>query len=221
MCNCSKCEPAMAYLIKLIDHSDEYPNKVLKEQLEPYVYNKVIKYNEEQTPFEISTCPKTETYCEIFTTDYMGEGIRAIHDISVDTIIGCYLGCMVYRSIEINWKYAFASALSSYSVDGSEKKSMMSIVNHSRTPNVDIDYHIHIVDGKKQCHIVFIVKTFIKAGEELFIDYGHEYWDYARKHGINEMGFERPLKRQRKITDYFKGATPPYDPPEGLCPLIR
>jgi SET domain-containing protein len=207
MCNCYNCELIMDDLIELIDNSSEYPDKDLKSQLEPYVYYKVKQYKKLNKPFEISTCPDTSKYCEIFDTEFIGQGVRAIDYIPKNTVIGCYLGCIkLQRTDKVDWKYSFAFALNPYVIDGSDKKSMMSIVNHSRDPNVDIDYQYHIVDGKKQCHIVFITKKHIFTGEELYIDYGDDYWKWASKNGMIELGrmvLERPNKKQKKITDYF------------------
>lgn len=202
MCNCYNCEKIIEELNDIIDHSHEYTDKELKHQLEPYVYQKLKK----NKIMEINICPDSHQYCEIFDTEFMGDGVRSICDIPSKTVIGCYLGCIepVYNK-SVDWKYAFAYALNGYVIDGSNKDSMMSVINHSRTPNVDVDYHYHIVDGKKQCHIVFITKSFIHSGEELYIDYGNEYWKFASKYGIIEFNEdERPLKRQRKITDYFR-----------------
>ena len=42
-----------------------------------------------------------------------------------------------------------------------------------------------------------VVQQIIDECEELFIDYGEEYWNYARKQNI------RPEGRQRLITEYF------------------
>lgn len=207
MCHCHNCQVIMDDLIEIIDNSHEYPDKDLKELLDPYLHQKIRVYEKRNKSFEMSTCPDTSKYCEIFDTDFIGKGVRAIESIPKNTIIGCYLGCIqLSTNKSVDWKYSFAFGLKSYIIDGSAKKSMMSIVNHSRDPNVDIDYHIHIVDGKKQCHITFITKRHIFTGEELYIDYGQDYWNFASKCGMIELGrmvLEPPLKRQKKITDYF------------------
>lgn len=204
MCNCYNCQVVHDEFIELLDNSHEYPDKDLKEQLEPCVYQMIkrckhkIKYGE---------CPDTKNYCELFETELIGIGVRSIIDIPSKTIIGCYLGSIEKSTNKnVDWKYSFAYALSSYIVDGSDGLSMMSFVNHSRKPNVDVDYQIHTVNGKKQCHIVFIANQYINSGEELYIDYGKDYWEWASKFGYIEIinyEPERPLKRQRKITEYF------------------
>lgn len=206
MCNCYNCQIVHDEFIDMIENSHEYPDLELKERLEPYVY-KQIKRSKSKLEM-VCECPNTEEYCELFHTDFMGLGVRAITDISSKTVIGCYLGSIEPSTNKnVDWKYSFAYAMNGYVVDGSDKTSMMSCVNHSRTPNVDVDYHIHMVNGQKQCHIVFITNQTICSGEELYIDYGNEYWDWAKQCGCIEINFgnerERPLKRQRKITDYF------------------
>ncbi len=206
MCNCYNCQVVHDEFIEMIEHSHEYPDVELKEKLEPYVYQQVKRSKKRLET--IGECPNTEEYCELFHTDFMGLGVRAITDISSKTVIGCYLGSIEPSTNKsVDWKYSFAYAMNGYVVDGSDKKSMMSCVNHSRKPNVEVDYHIHMVDGQKQCHIVFITNQYISSGEELYIDYGKEYWDWASKCGYIEINMydtnERPLKRQRKITEYF------------------
>jgi len=205
MCNCFNCQVIHDECVEIIEHSHEYSLYDLKEKLDPYVYQ-VIKHSKQQLE-PIQECPDTEQYCELFNTDFIGIGVRAITDITSKTVVGCYLGSIELEGNKrVDWKYAFAYALNGYIVDGSNKKSMMSYVNHSRKPNVDVDYHIHMVDGKKQCHIVFITNQPISSGEELYINYGTDYWDHASKYGMVELAYyapERPSKRQRKITDYF------------------
>jgi SET domain-containing protein len=205
MCNCYNCQIIHDEFIELIDNLHEYPNKDLKELLEPYVYQ-MIKRSKDKLKI-IKECPDTTKYCEVFDTELIGMGVKSIVDISPKTVIGCYLGKIEPQSNKnVDWKYSFAYALNGYVVDGSEKLSMMSYVNHSRKPNVEVDYQIHNVNGKQQCHIAFITNQYIFSGEELFIDYGNEYWKWASNLGYVEIGYsdsERPLKRQRKITEYF------------------
>lgn len=196
MCDCFDCHEIIDELNSIIDNRDKYTMEELKTRLEPFMYNKLKKNKE----INISICPNTEEYCEIFKTDSMGDGVKAIVNIPPNTVIGCYLGCINKETT--NWKYAFAYGLQNYVVDGYDKKSMMSIVNHSRNPNLSIDYEFHVINGKKQCHIVFITNKHIFEGDELYIDYGEDYWDYARKIGMVEINTQRPLK-QRKMTDYY------------------
>ena len=201
MCKCFNCQTIHEEVFDIINHSNEYPDSELKERLEPFIYKRVTQHK----LLPISECPDTSIYCERFCTEYMGYGVKASINIPYGIIIGCYLGC-IKSGYNVDWKYSFAYALNGYVIDGSDKQSLMSIVNHSRTPNVIVDYHFHMVDDKPQCHIVFIAKRYIHEGEELFIDYGDEYWNWAKQLGMIEItinDIERPLKRQRKITEYF------------------
>jgi len=64
-------------------------------------------------------------------------------------------------------------------------------MNHSNNPNVKIILEKHC----DEIHIV--ANQIIDEGEELFIDYGEDYWKYARSQNI------RPEGRQKLITEYF------------------
>ncbi len=205
MCECFNCHKIIEELNDIIDNFDDYPTKELTTKLETSLYNKIVRHKKKGIDLYIGKCPNSDEFCEIVETDTMGDGVIAIQDIPSKTAIGCYIGCIDLTNAKTyDWRYAFAYGLNGYIIDGSEKKSMMSIINHSRNPNVNVEYVYHLVNGKKQIHIVFITAENIRKGDELFIDYGDEYWIYAKSLGINEIDRdERPLKQQ-KITDYFK-----------------
>jgi hypothetical protein len=61
----------------------------------------------------------------------------------------------------------------------------MAMLNHSvKDENVNVEYELHeMPDGTVECHIVFIAKRDIMRAEELFIDYGEDYWIYAKQQG--------------------------------------
>jgi hypothetical protein len=170
----------------------------IKSKLTSYMYNKVRKYYKFGKCIEIGRCPcDTEYLCETFDTDTIGTGVRSCVDIRPETQVGCYLGC-IRKTGEAPWVYAFEYGLNGYVIDGSDKRSIMSYVNHSEFPNLDIEYVFHIVNGKKQIHIVFKANKYINAGEQLFINYGDDYWKYFNKiHNIEKY------KKQTKLTNYF------------------
>jgi len=170
-----------------------------EENLEYMLDEFVLKdlYKIPQVSYE---CPNSEEMCEIFTTPTMGRGIRAKKHITKGTKIGCYLGTLKHnteRKSGDDWRYDFCYGMKNYYIDGSQCESMMSILNHSDSPNVDTKYHIHKINGVEEVHIVFITRNHIMYHEELFIDYGEDYWKGAEKEGIMKQ------KRQSLITDYF------------------
>lgn len=193
MCDCTDCFPLMMELNETIDSGEN-----IKSKLSSYMYHKVRKYYKFGKCIEIGRCPcDTEYLCKTFDTETMGTGVCAYIDIHPETSVGCYLGC-IRKTGEAPWVYAFEYGLNGYVVDGSDKRSIMSYVNHSDCPNLNIEYVFHIVNGKKQLHIAFKANRYIHAGEELFIDYGHEYWEYYSE--IHNIG---KYKKQTKITNYF------------------
>ena len=82
--------------------------------------------------------------------------------------------------------------LKDFYIDGKDE-SLICYMNHSSKPNVKIIWEKH----GDEIHIVFVANQIIDECEELFIDYGEEYWAYARKQNI------RPEGRQCLITEYF------------------
>jgi SET domain-containing protein len=193
MCDCTDCFPVVMELNDIIDSG-----KNIKTKLTSNMYHTIRKCNKFNKCIEIGRCPcDTEYLCETFDTETMGIGVRACIDIHPETSVGCYLGC-IRKTGEASWVYAFEYGLEGYVVDGSDKRSIMSYVNHSDHPNLNVEYVFHIVNGKKQLHIVFKANKYIHAGEELFIDYGDEYWKYS-----NEINNIVTFKKQTKITNYF------------------
>jgi hypothetical protein len=192
MCDCDKCIPIVNELNQVIDSGEN-----LKSKLTDYMYYSVRHSYKKGRCIEIGRCPyDTDYLCETFNTETMGIGVRSLVNITPETVIGCYMGC-IKKSGQAPWVYAFEYGLKSYVIDGSDKRSIMSYVNHSQFPNLNIEYVFHIVNGKKQIHIIFRTNQYVYAGEELFIDYGEDYWAHYNK--IEN----RSSKKQRKITDYF------------------
>ncbi len=201
MCDCTNCFPIAMELNQAIDSGEN-----IKSKLSEYMYHKVRNSYKRGITIDIGRCPcDTEYLCETFQTETMGIGVRTVVDIRPETVIGCYLGC-IRKTENAPWVYAFEYGLNGYVVDGSDKRSMMSYVNHSNHPNLDIEYMFHIVNGKKQIHIVFKTNNYILAGEELFINYGTEYWEYSiqmDKFYGKEPTIPKNKKKQTKITNYF------------------
>lgn len=144
-------------------------------------------------------CPDTEELCEIFKTPNMGYGVRVKKDLSENTKIGCYIGPLIFgkNDDDEKWIYSFQYVFSDSAIDGSTKESMTSLLNHSNKPNCNVDFEIHSVDGIEEIHLTFCLNKDVKMGEEVFIDYGEDYWRYAVK-----LGIRRDIK-QTLITDYY------------------
>jgi len=143
-------------------------------------------------------CPKTDDFCEIFQTPNMGRGVRAKIDLLKNTKIGCYIGPIVTNeNKDVDWIYAFQYVFKNTGVDGSKIESMTSLLNHADKPNCDVFFQIHSIYGIEEIHLTFFLNKDVKMGEEIFIDYGTEYWENAKLKGIN-----KDIK-QKLITDYF------------------
>jgi SET domain-containing protein len=140
----------------------------------------------------------------------MGKGVRAIKHIPKNTPIGCYMGTVKHQS-EIrksdDWRYNFFYALKDYTIDGSNCDSIMSLINHSDKPNIQVSHHLHSIGNPskpvEEVHIVFITKTDIEPYTELFIDYGEDYWKASKLMGINKQIEQPNTHKQKLITDYF------------------
>lgn len=65
-------------------------------------------------------------------------------------------------------KYLFETNKNRF-IDGTDRKNIARYINHSCRPNCEID----ILKGR----VYVFAKRGIKAGEELFYDYGKEYFD--------------------------------------------
>ena len=95
----------------------------------------------------------------------------------------------VFKTQEIKNSKSFLSVLKDFYIDGKDE-SLICYMNHSCKPNVKIIWEKH----GDEIHIVFVANQIIDECEELFIDYGEEYWNYARKQNIRPEGL---------ITEYF------------------
>jgi SET domain-containing protein len=162
----------------------------------------------------LGICYPSSDILEIFDTVDMGKGVRAKESLYKGQRLGCYMGEIKHNSEKSkDWRYNFAYVeskklcfldsrdkkleeffifLKDFYIDGKDE-SLICYMNHSSKPNVKIIWEKHC----DEIHIVFVANQIIDEGEELFIDYGEEYWNYARKQNI------RPEGRQRLITEYF------------------
>lgn len=176
-------------LTKIVKNPGKY-KKHLKQRI---LVNEYLIYRIPTSNF----CAKSEEFVEIYETQNMGEGLRAKIDLKWGQPIGCYYGEIKDKLEDTSdWRYNYEYALKGLYVDG-KGKSLMAKMNHSNKPNVYVFYELHKINDIEEMHISFITNKLVKKGEELFIDYGPEYWDYAQKIGL------KPFLKQKLITDYF------------------
>ena len=189
----------MDEVINIIQYPDLYDLEELEKECDPVFFNKLKK---EKLSKKSIPCPCTTKYCETFETESMGIGVRTKKFIPSGTKIGCYLGTLKNlndKKRKDDWRYDFQYLFKKYYVDGSNKLSIMSYVNHSNDDNVNVLYELHSTNSGEECHIVYQTKNDIEMNEEVFIDYGNDYWNFYHK----EKGNKKENKKQRLITDYF------------------
>jgi SET domain-containing protein len=168
------------------------PHKYSKKYIEQIVDQDFIP--ELTKGFEnLGICYPSSEILEIFDTVDMGKGVRAKEKLYKGQRLGCYMGEIKHNAEPSkDWRFNFAYVLKDFYIDGKDE-SLICYMNHSSKPNVKIIWEKH----GDEIHIVFVANQIIDEGEELFIDYGEEYWNYARKQNI------RPEGRQKLITEYF------------------
>lgn len=184
--------PKIHLLGKIVKNRKNYSKKRLEK-----ILDKDFLQQYENIDCNIRECANSQDKVEIFDTIDMGKGIRAKIDLKENEEIGCYYGELKMNCDKGDWKYGFAYALKGFYIDG-EKGSYMSYTNHSDNPNVDVIWGMHNVGINNELHLIFRVNKYVKKGTELFIDYGEEYWEFAKTQGIIKTG------KQTLITDYFR-----------------
>jgi SET domain-containing protein len=184
----------------IIRFPEIYDKEQLKEECDDFFFNDLMNENISKMSYR---CPCSDYHCEVFQTLNMGKGVRAKRFIPSGTKIGCYLGVLKHlndKKPNDEWRYNFQFAFKKYFIDGSDIMSIMSLINHSSDKNVTVFYHLHNTETIEECHLVCITTQDIEIGEELFMDYGEEYWDYYNKRQSELNNFN---KNQQLITDFF------------------
>ena len=99
-----------------------------------------------------------------------GRGLFALEDIPAKTCVLEYFGKELTEEEKYtsNSKYLF-EVNSKITIDGYFPGNKARFINFACEPNVEFDIH------KNKIYVVTIKK--VKAGEELSIDYGQEYYD--------------------------------------------
>jgi len=194
-CSCSQ-HAKIKILIKTIRKKDILPDYYLKK-LDSTFKSDINKIKNGP----VVECADTDNLCEVFNTPNMGRGVRVKRDLVKNLRVGCYIGPIIqdkdYTNDE-NWKYQFQYIFKNSSIDGSTEESIMSLLNHSDKPNCDVEYEIHMINGIEEIHLTFILNKDVKKDDELYIDYGRQYWEHAAK-----LGIYKDIK-QKLITDFFK-----------------
>ena len=186
---CKCCiQPKLRQLEKIIKKPHKYSKKYIEQIVDEEFIPELTKSFK-----NLGICYPSSDILEIFDTVDMGKGVRAKESLYKGQRLGCYMGEIKHNAEPSkDWRFNFAYVLKDFYIDGKDE-SLICYMNHSSKPNVKIIWEKH----GDEIHIVFVANQIIDEGEELFIDYGEEYWDYARSQNI------RPEGRQRLITEYF------------------
>lgn len=108
-------------------------------------------------------------------------GLFANETIAKGQMIGEYVGEIVFFDNMQNTDFSFDLPIKidgrAISIDARVYGNELRFTNHSDHPNVATSYIV--VDGKYR--LIFFANSKIKAGQQLFIDYGKPYWSGTRK----------------------------------------
>jgi SET domain-containing protein len=186
---CKCCiQPKLRELKKIIKKPQKYSKKYIEQIIDQDFIPELTKGFE-----NLGICYPSSDILEIFDTVDMGKGVRAKEKLYKGQRLGCYMGEIKHNDEQSrDWRYNFAYVLKDFYIDGKDE-SLICYMNHSSKPNVKIIWEKHC----DEIHIVFVANEVIDEGDELFIDYGEDYWKYARSQNI------RPEGRQKLITEYF------------------
>lgn len=116
-------------------------------------------------------------FCVAWVSDIVGWGVFATHDIAQGDLIQEYTGEVALMTPNYDttyaWNFLVLPGMRQMGVDSLLKGNEMRFVNHSNHPNLEC---ITMLGRDKHCHICYVAKAHIKAGEQLFISYGNLYW---------------------------------------------
>jgi len=161
-------------IVKSNFNKKKYSRKYIERVIDYGYINDLYKL---KYPDNFCTCETTTEICEIFETENMGKGVRSKFSLPKGTEIGCYLGNIVpEKSVRKDNYYVFYYMLRGWVIDGSTNNSITSYLNHSKNPNLSTFFTFHFVDGEPELHLSFKTNQDVEIGEELFIDYGEEFW---------------------------------------------
>lgn len=99
-----------------------------------------------------------------------GLGLFALEDIKKGTCIIEYVGRTISKDEQYTSRSKYLFEINSKkTIDGAVRSNTARYINHSCTPNCEIDIH--------KARVFVMAKKNIKAGEELNYDYDTEYFD--------------------------------------------
>lgn len=114
-----------------------------------------------------------------WVSDQVGWGVFAAQDIGDGEFIQEYTGVFAARTPGVPFDSTYAWQLYQPEnsrlllIDSKIEGNEMRFVNHSNHPNLMAKIFIGL---DKQYHVTYIAKGLIKAGEQLLVSYGAEYW---------------------------------------------
>ena len=124
-----------------------------------------------------------ETFFEIKTSSIkgLGKGLFALYPINKGDNIGYYTGVVITDAQSEKEPYISSKYLlwvcKDYLIDGNDKNSNYTrYINHSKKPNAIL------ITSSRWKTARFEATRNIKAGEEIFFNYGDDYW--------NNIGFK-------------------------------
>ncbi|KAK7697495.1 Histone-lysine N-methyltransferase ehmt1 [Diaporthe eres] len=110
--------------------------------------------------------------CDIRGAGVMGKGVFANQTIPSESIIGEYLGRLhPPKSLPVHDRYVFVIPEIG-EVTANQFGNLTRFVNHHCDPNVTARVGMY---GKRQV-VLYVANREIKAGEQLFVDYGSVYF---------------------------------------------
>jgi len=167
--------PKMRMINKIVKNKKKYSRKFLERNIDYGYINCLLNMKFPDNP---CYCTKSEILCEIFETQQMGKGVRTRKSLPAGTEIGCYYGNIVpSNTISKTNYYSFYYILRGFAIDGSVNQGMMSFMNHAEEPNVSTFFKFHWIENNPEIHLTFFTNKDVEIGEELFINYGEEFWE--------------------------------------------
>jgi len=127
-----------------------------------------------------------------YINDRIGFGAYTQKDLNKGDFIGEYTGSVDHISMSSDPTYAWHYPIShskeailqktlfnEYCINASYFGNELQFVNDNKdSSNCDIEY---IMTKNKAIHLIYVALKDIKAGEQLTVDYGDDYWNKKRK----------------------------------------
>ncbi len=109
------------------------------------------------------------------TKPVMGQGVFAVKSIPPRTLIGAYTGKIASpeRMVDVSYRM---NVPDKFIIDAKQAGNETRFINHSSTPNIGVQTIPIKTDNGVEELVSFFTLRPISADEELFIDYGKDYW---------------------------------------------